>query len=62
MGLTEAKKRFMGFTRWHNKLVPIEHRCRKATLWQIYGEELMNTGTIKLCSYETIDGVPHIWS
>lgn len=62
MTMTEAKKRFLGFTRWHNKLVPAEHRCRKATLWQIYGEELMNTGCIELASYETIDGQAHLWS
>lgn len=61
MTLTEAKKRFQGFTRWHNSLVPAEHRCKKATLWVIYGEELMNTGSIELHSYETIDGCPHTW-
>ena len=61
MTITEAKKRFNGFTRWHNKRVPKEHRCTRAILEQIYIEELMNTGTIELESYETISGRPEIW-
>lgn len=62
MKITEAKKRFSGFTRWHNSLVPDGHRCKKDVLWQIYGEELMNTGCIEIASCESVDGRPHLWS
>jgi len=61
MTLTEAKKRFLGFTKWHNERVPKEHRCKKSILWQIYGEELMNTGIIELSSYETLSNHAEIW-
>ena len=59
--LSEAKRVFSGFTRWHNKRVPKEHRCSKAVLWQVYGSELMNTGTIELASYETLSGHTERW-
>ena len=58
MTVTEAKKRFAGFTKWHNERVPKEHRCKKAILWQIYSSELINTGSIELASYETLSGHP----
>jgi hypothetical protein len=61
MTLSQAKKAFVGFTRWHNQRVPKEHRCKKAVLWQIYAEELMNTGNIELHSYETLSGHPEMW-
>ena len=37
-------------------------RSKKAVLWQIYGEDLMNTGCIEISSYEAKDNCPHIWS
>jgi hypothetical protein len=62
MTLTEAKKRFSGFTRFHNSIVEDKYKCKKAVLWQIYGEDLMNTGCIEISSYESKDNRPHMWS
>lgn len=59
---SQAKKRFSGFTRWHNHLVEDKYKCSKSVLWQIYGEEFMNTGCIELEKYETKDGRNYIWS
>ena len=62
MTVTEAKKRFRGFTRWHNSLVKPEYKCRKAKLWEFYGTELMNTGILEIPSRESKDGHPYLWS
>ncbi len=61
MTQAEVKKRFYGFTYWHNRMVKDQYKRKKKTLWEVYSNELMNTGTVELPSYQTKSGHPETW-